>query len=170
MPYRLTIDKTPYKIDVEEIDGQKQKYLIRYNNTERIIEAFSSSLSLYTLLIDQKSYDVSISNGAAPPSVFVNGQYFQLGFERNAELPYRKKIARKSSGPVDIRANMPGKIVKILVKIGDDVKAGQALLVLEAMKMENELLSPQDGKISAIHVQSGQSVENGQKLATLSSL
>lgn len=68
----------------------------------------------------------------------------------------------------ELRAAMPGKVVKLLSKAGDTVKAGQSLLVIEAMKMENELRSPSAGRITEIAVREGQTVEAGQLLVALS--
>ena len=62
---------------------------------------------------------------------------------------------------------MPGKVVKVLVAVGDEVKSGQGVVVVEAMKMENELKSPKDGKVKAVAVKEGQAVEAGQSLVTL---
>lgn len=67
----------------------------------------------------------------------------------------------------DVRAAMPGKVVKLLCKVGDLVKAGQGLLIIEAMKMENELRAPATGKIMSLGVREGQTVESGQALVTL---
>lgn len=165
MPYRVSIDNSPYQLEVEEIDGQTQKFLIRHAEKEIVVEAFASSLSHYTLLIDDCSYDVVISNGKGPPQISVNGHNFQMAYERSPEGKLRAKTAgRNFQGPADVKANMPGKIVKILVKAGDTVKKGQPLLVLEAMKMENELSSPHPGIVEEISVTSGQNVESGQKL------
>ena len=62
---------------------------------------------------------------------------------------------------------MPGKILGIKAKAGDAVKKGQAVIILEAMKMENEIVAPQDGTIASINVNEGASVEAGAVLATL---
>jgi pyruvate carboxylase len=167
MPYRVRVDNVPYQLEIEEIDGQKQKFLIKRKGRQHVVEAFSSSLSQYTLLIDNQSFDVYVSNGKQPPTVFVNGSYFQIAYDRNADVPNRNRTRPLAKGPMDIQASMPGKIVKILVKVGQKIEKGQALLVLEAMKMENEIAAPQSGTLKAIHVDSGQSVENGQKLVTL---
>jgi len=67
-------------------------------------------------------------------------------------------------GPQTIVAPMPGKVVKVLVKVGDEVKEGQGLVVVEAMKMENELASPKDGVVKEIHAKENASVESGAKL------
>ena len=67
-----------------------------------------------------------------------------------------------------VRAPMPGKIVNILVKVGDKVKAGDPVVTLEAMKMENELSAPKEGTVEAVAVQAGDSVEAGQLLVSIS--
>ena len=71
-------------------------------------------------------------------------------------------------GPQRIDAPMPGKIVRVLVKEGDTVTEGQGLVVVEAMKMENELESPKAGVVRELHAQEGQPVEAGAKLAVVS--
>lgn len=75
--------------------------------------------------------------------------------------------AAAGAGPLTLRAPIPGKVVKVLVKSGTCVEAGQALLVLEAMKMENELRAPRDGVVSLLHVTEGAAVETGQDLISL---
>jgi biotin carboxyl carrier protein len=62
---------------------------------------------------------------------------------------------------------MPGKVVKVLVALGDEVKEGQPLVVVEAMKMENEMKSPRDGKVVELHVREGQTVEGNAKLCAV---
>jgi biotin carboxyl carrier protein len=72
-----------------------------------------------------------------------------------------------ASGPVSLRAPMPGRVVKLLVKAGEAVKAGQGVLVVEAMKMENELKAPRDGVVKQLHAAEGAAVEAGQDLARI---
>ena len=66
-----------------------------------------------------------------------------------------------------VAAPMPGTVLKINVKVGDAVKAGQAVAVLEAMKMENEIAAPQDGTVASVNVSQGASVNTGDVLVTL---
>jgi len=75
--------------------------------------------------------------------------------------------APAAGGPVDVRAIMPGKITALLVKEGQDVRSGQGVVVVEAMKMENELPAPKDGRVSRIRVQPGETVEAGAALFTV---
>lgn len=77
------------------------------------------------------------------------------------KLGFRKKAA---SSKGDLKAPMPGRIISVHVNLGDVVSSGQRLIVLEAMKMENELRSIVDGTVTALHVQSGQSVEKNTVL------
>jgi len=62
---------------------------------------------------------------------------------------------------------MPGKVLDVKVKVGDSVKSGDVLLILEAMKMENEIYAPGDGKITAIHADKGQNVSSGAPLVSI---
>jgi biotin carboxyl carrier protein len=72
-----------------------------------------------------------------------------------------------ATGPATLRAPMPGRVVKLLVKAGDAVKAGQGILVVEAMKMENELKAPRDGVVKQFHAAEGAAVEAGEDLARI---
>jgi len=75
--------------------------------------------------------------------------------------------AAAAAGPSRLEAPIPGKVVKVHVAEGDEVEAGQPLVVLEAMKMENELTADQAGKVTAVHVEPGQTVDAGEALAEL---
>lgn len=75
--------------------------------------------------------------------------------------------AVRDSGPSRVMAPIPGKVVAVKIEPGDEVEPGQALIVLEAMKMENELAADQAGKVAAIHVAAGDTVEGGELLVEL---
>jgi biotin carboxyl carrier protein len=75
------------------------------------------------------------------------------------------RAAAKPAGAASLRAPMPGRVVKILARAGDAVKAGGGVLVVEAMKMENELRAPRDGTVKELRVTEGAAVEAGQELA-----
>ncbi len=72
-----------------------------------------------------------------------------------------------SAGSEQVVSPMPGNILNINVKVGDTVKKGQVLLILEAMKMENEIMAPKDGTVTAVNVQKGSTVESGALLVTI---
>ena len=75
--------------------------------------------------------------------------------------------ATASSAVRDVKAAMPGKVVRLLASPGDNVEAGQGLLILEAMKMQNELRSPRPGVVASVRIAEGDTVSSGQVLVTL---
>jgi biotin carboxyl carrier protein len=79
----------------------------------------------------------------------------------------RSRHAADTQGRASIAAAMPGKIVRVLVAVGDEVAAGQGIMVVEAMKMQNELKAPRDGRVTAIEVKENDSVNAGAVLATI---
>ena len=81
--------------------------------------------------------------------------------------PAAKAAPAPKAGSTVVSAPMPGTIVDIKVKAGDAIKANQVLCVLEAMKMENEIMAPQDGTVAAVHVTKGASVNNGDALVSI---
>lgn len=81
--------------------------------------------------------------------------------------PAAPKAAPAAAGGESVDSPMPGTVLEIKVKVGDSVKAGDTLIVLEAMKMENAIAAPKDAKVVAVNVTKGQSVESGASLVTL---
>lgn len=115
--------------------------------------------TIRTVAINNKVYPVSIikqSNGF-PAQVILNGMPFDVNIEKVESTRYKPKAPdRKVSG--SLKSSLPGQIVAILVKQGDRVKKGQPVIILESMKMENEILAPKSGVISKIHVEKEQIV------------
>lgn len=110
--------------------------------------------------------------GAAVREVVVDGWRFELELEpeRRAILRERARRGREAAGhggPLEIRSIIPGRIVAVLVSVGDLVQAGQQLLVLEAMKMQNEIRAPREGRVERVLVGVGQAVELGDLLAVI---
>ena len=81
--------------------------------------------------------------------------------------PAASAPAAAPAGAEKIASPMPGTILKVNVNQGDTVKKGQVLMILEAMKMENEIMSPRDGKVSSVNVSVGAAVESGTTLCTI---
>lgn len=84
-----------------------------------------------------------------------------------AAAPAAKAAAPVPAGGQTVSAPMPGKILSVNVKVGDAVKRGDVLLILEAMKMQNEIMAPADGKIADIRVSSGQTVSTGDPMVII---
>jgi len=128
----------------------------------------------WSLLIDGHSYEVSVHPDPMKPGepaalvVEVRGQRFAMEIFDERRLRLREASASfGDTGRVEIKAPMPGKVVKLLVSAGDQVEEGQGLVLVEAMKMENELRAPRAGTLSELKVAAGQTVEGGAILAIL---
>lgn len=116
----------------------------------------------YTITVNGTVYDVTVEEGTGS------------GAPASAAPKAVKKAAPKAAqapagtqGAVRVNAPMPGKILSVKASSGQAVKKGDVLLILEAMKMENEVVAPQDGTVASINVSAGDSVEAGAVLATL---
>lgn len=114
----------------------------------------------YVITVNGTSYDVTVEEVGA-------GQAPQAAAAAPLAPKAAPKAAPAKAGSVTVSAPMPGKILNVKLQSGAAVKKGDVILVLEAMKMENEIVAPQDGTIASINVAVGDSVEAGSVLATL---
>ena len=100
----------------------------------------------------------------------VDGKVFRVGIKPQATGPADPSGSQSSGGEAtEVKSQMPGAVYKVLVKSGERVKAGEAILILEAMKMEMEVSTPVDGKVQSLNVAVGDQVATGQVLATIES-
>ena len=99
--------------------------------------------------------------------VTVNGNVYEITLEVIDKSEIKTPAAAAPAGGKSITAPMPGTILKVNVKNGAAVKKGDVLMVLEAMKMENEIMAPADGTVTSVSTQAGASVEAGTVLCTL---
>ena len=116
----------------------------------------------YTITVNGKVYDVTVEEGAAgaAPSA-------PKAAAPKAAAPKAAPKAAAGQGSVKVNSPMPGKILSVKASVGQAVKKGEVLMILEAMKMENEVVAPEDGTVASIDVAAGDSVEAGVVLATL---
>ncbi len=135
-------------------------------------------MKYYTITVNGNTYDVTVEEGAraVQPTAPVAAAPVKPATPAPAPAPAPASKAADTpvsaapsggNGKIKVSSPMPGKIVSVKVSVGQAVKQGDVLLILEAMKMENEIVSPQDGIVASINVSAGQSVEAGNLLATL---
>ncbi len=132
------------------------------------VDAVKSGSTVYSMIEDGKQFEAIVDEkGAHGFDVLLGGRIFHLEAldERTQRLAGSAHAV--ASGPQSIEAEMPGKVVIISAAEGDTVSAGQGVLVIEAMKMENEIPSPIDGVIRDISVSVGDTVESGTPLFTV---
>jgi len=166
--YEATVGDRAIAVTVEPLDGERWRVVI--DGRTRVWSARRVDQTTWSLLPDEGGAArlVDLDAVGADLVATVAGASFplKLGDARRAALG-RAAPSRVESGPLSVRAPMPGKLIKLHVKPGDAVSAGQGVAVVEAMKMENELKAPRDGKVAEVKVQEGQPVEAGQILVTI---
>ncbi|HKA88560.1 MAG TPA: biotin/lipoyl-containing protein [Haliangiales bacterium] len=154
---------------VVEPAGEAGRFRVVVGGRERSVDARRIDGTTWSLLVDGEAYVVDVEPGKEGELVVDVGG---LRVPVKVTDPRRKLFtfarARETSGPLEIRAPMPGKIVKVLVKAGDRVTSGQGLLVIEAMKMENELRAPRDGTVDKVLRAEGHAVDRQEVLVVLS--
>jgi len=125
----------------------------------------------YRITVNGNTYDVAVeetTGGAAPVAAAAPAPKAAAPAPAPAAAaPAPKAAAPASAGSVTVASPMPGKILNIKTEVGKAVKKGEVLMILEAMKMENEIVAPEDGSVASVNVSVGDSVEAGDTLATL---
>jgi biotin carboxyl carrier protein len=117
---------------------------------------------VYSVLLDGRSYQARGEEGV----VTVNGFRFEMEV-RDPRRWSRQSRGGAHAGAQNIKASMPGKVVRVLVAVGDAVEAGQGIVVVEAMKMQNEMKAARAGKVVEIAAKAGATVTAGEVLATV---
>lgn len=163
MKYVVTIAERTLEIEVEGVN-------VLVNGTPHHAELRSvRGTPVMNLLLDGQSWIIPMeSTGRGAWAMQRRGDRFdaEVVDERTRHIRSLVGEGRASTGPAAQKAPMPGLVVKVQVEIGQAVAAGQAVLVLEAMKMENELKAAGPGVVEQIHVKPGQAVEKGAVLVT----
>ncbi len=120
----------------------------------------------YRITVNGTSYDVTVEELAGGAAAPVAAAPAPVAVSAPAAAPAPAAPAG-GAGSIKVSSPMPGKILAVKANVGDSVKKGQVILILEAMKMENEVVAPEDGTIASIDVTVGAMVESGDTLATL---
>ncbi len=169
MRYYVTLDPEPgakpVVVDVTELPSGALRASIDGKPVDIDVVAVGQQLSVR---VDGQVVDLTLEG--APPDVGAvasgHRSYVRVESERMRSAEQAKK-GTMAGGDKVVKSPMPGRVVKVLVAPGDEVQAGQGLLVLEAMKMENEVRARTAGKVAAVHVTAGIAVEGNAKLVTL---
>ena len=164
MKYITTVDGKDYLVEI--ID---EKHISVNGKTYQVDFESVSGQPVYSLIVDGKSHESYVQQGDDNWQVLLRGRLYPVIVEDEREKRLRAAAGGgvAESGEFHLKAPMPGLVVTIPVTEGQDVKKGQVLLILESMKMQNELKSPRAGTIGRIRVKSGESVEQKQTLLSI---
>jgi biotin carboxyl carrier protein len=160
------------EIVVEPVEGVEGRYRVVLDGVERIVDARRFGPGAYALATGDAVTVADVDPGKEGELlVEVHGVTIpvKLVDPRRRLLDRLQGQVRRqaAAGPTTVTSPMPGKVVKILCAAGDDVAPGAGLVVVEAMKMENELRAPRAAKVKVVHVREGQPVEGQETLITL---
>ena len=133
---------------------------------ERAAQVEMPEPGVYSILIEGRSYDAFVTESPAGLDVSVDGHRFAVTV-RDPRQWSRNASGRNGEGVQTIASPMPGKVVRVLVAAGDEVQPGQGIVVVEAMKMQNEMKADRSGKVLALPAQEGATVAAGDVLATV---
>jgi len=163
MAYIAKLGERTYNVEIEEVD--EHLYRVVVDGSELLVDGRKTGRTNYSLIIDKRSFEVDVDVTEDEYRVLADGRSYHVrlvderklrlgGLQSGIELHGRQQIA----------VPMPGKIVAVLVAQGDRVEKGQGLVIVEAMKMENEVRSPITGEVKEIRIKAGETVEAGKVL------
>jgi biotin carboxyl carrier protein len=162
MIYNVTIDGTAFRLDLDLASG-RWRCLVDGRAVE--IDAVPAQPDVLSLLIEGTAYQVRRERIASDLRIWVGDQAFRAEVSDPRSLRSRKVRADAGKGPRPVVAPMPGKVVRFLVAEKSQVEAGQGVVVVEAMKMQNEIKSPKKGMVLKLAVAEGAAVNAGDVLA-----
>jgi biotin carboxyl carrier protein len=162
-----TVGDREVMLQVESLPGDRYRVIV--DGREHVVDARAVRPGTWSLIIEGRSHTIDLDprrNGTAV-TVGVTDAVIRVEDARRRQLAKAAARSGTAAKGEQVRAPIAGKVVKIAVAVGDTVAAGQSVVVLEAMKMENVLEAERGGTVQTIHAQPGQSVDTGELLVTL---
>ena len=163
MTYDIIIDGKSYRLDLSRAEG---RWSCRLDGREVEVDAVLARPDVLSLRIGNQAYEVKCERVAGDMHLWVGSARFAADVRDPRSL--RGRIpALDDHGPKKLSAPMPGKIVRVLVRPGDEVEAGAGVVVVEAMKMQNEIKSPKAGRVVEVKTKADATVAAGEVLLVI---
>lgn len=167
MKFVVSLEDRVEQVEVIEADGS---YRLTIGDQTWVVDARLTAEGIYSLLIDGVSYAVDVTDEEGVCTVHVGAAAWAMRVEEATRHALRTSAgAGAAHGGQTLTAPLPGKITHVAVKPGDRVQRGDTLLVIEAMKMENEFRASAAGTVAQVRVHSGQAVNAGDVLVVIES-
>lgn len=164
MELEFNIENKSHKLQLEFKDG---RYKISLDDEEYAVDSTPISDNCLSLLVNGKAFTVYFAEANGKKYFSIGGEQFCIE-ETKSEASAASGAGATAVDEAPVAASpMPGKVVKILVREGDQVEQGQGLVIVEAMKMENEIKSPVKGKVEKVNFKSGDLVDAAQPIIEL---
>jgi biotin carboxyl carrier protein len=169
MKFEVRLGAQSAKPRVVELDRAAGSWRVTLDGTPLDADAVEVAPNIFFILIAGHSYEVRITPASGGALTLQCGlAEFTAEVDDPRSWPRRRHGAMEAAGRQQIVAPMPGKVVRVLVQVGDQVTAGQGLLVVEAMKMQNEIRSPKSGTVERLFAREGQPINAGDVLCEVS--
>jgi biotin carboxyl carrier protein len=172
--YVALLDGGKREVPVDVVQRAPGVYEVRIGGEVHVVDAYRHDHGTLSLLVDTQSYTATLDERGAQAQahahvrVRVQDSVFAMEILDEKRLRLRRAAGKRApEGRQILTAPIAGRVVKVRVKVGDAVRAGQALVAVEAMKMENEVRSPKDGKVVELNVAEGQVVEGNARLCAV---
>lgn len=161
---RLTakVDDRTIEVTVRGGDG---RYTVVIDGATLEVDLAETSDHLASLIVDGRAHELGLEK--RPGGYRVHGQSDTVTVSLSQGAPNGAQRRGPASGPARLTAPMPGRVVRVLATEGQEVDTGEGLVVIEAMKMENELKAPRQGQVREVAVQEGQAVDAGALLVVV---
>jgi biotin carboxyl carrier protein len=166
--YYVSVNGRNHEVELIERAGKR---LVKVDGKDLDLDyAEVDDLGQVVLLSQGKSYGLSIEGDETRVAITIAGHFYDVELEDERERAAHAAERAAGKGGGTVTSVMPGVVVEVLVKNGASVEKGDPLLILSAMKMQNEIAAPSRGTVKEVHVSAGQAVSTGAKLVTLSAL
>ena len=162
MTYEVMVDGKAHKVELAQVDGRLE---CKLDGLAVDIDAQMTARDVLSLLINGKSYEIKRAIGPTDTHMVVGLARYETEVRDPRSFRARKSATADAAGPKKLVSPMPGKVVRVLVQKGGEVEAGQGVVVVEAMKMQNEIKSPKKGVVQQILAAEGAAVNAGEALA-----
>jgi biotin carboxyl carrier protein len=163
MTFVATLGERKYTIEIEEIG--KSVYRVSVDGNEFMVDGKKTGHTNFSLIVDNRSFEIEVDHKGDEYRVLVDGRNYRVNLMDERRVRTSGGLeAGGVQGRQTVSVPMPGKIIAVLVAEGDTVEKGQGLVIVEAMKMENEVRSPIAGAVREIKVKHGDTVEGGATL------
>jgi len=150
-----------------QLSGDGSSVSVTIDEQTREVDARDLGHGTYSMIIEGRSYVADVAVEGDIYSVSIGGKLYKIEVLDDQHYRSADVLGAHQGGKADVRAMMPGKVVDVLVKVGDQVEREQGLVIIEAMKMENEIRAPRAGTVTAVQVAAGQTVKTGDLLISL---
>ena len=171
MTYDVMVDGNPHRLELtqgDELTPGGRIWRCKIDGQEVSVDAALTARDVLSIVVAGKAYEIKRERSLRGEVHMVLGSdRYSVEVRDPRSLRTRRAVGGAEAGPQKLTAPMPGKIIRVVVQPGEHVKAGQPVIVMEAMKMQNEMKSPKDGKVQKVLTAEGSAVNAGDTLAII---